>query len=154
MLTGGEMLYVGIRRRDRFRIHGGVAVVLPMLQMVHKIERQTGKLRLQLAGYAGGFLGERGAVFLEPPRGFGTLFRCAAEKLFVRVLDRLGTGLTQLRFLCGAFIQKTARFCFIFRARLLLCFAHGLDFCIARVHKGQHRLEEQFFQNEHQRQKA
>lgn len=57
MLTGGEMLHVGIRRGNRLRVYGGVAVVLPMLQMVHKIERQTGKLRLQLAGYAGGFLG-------------------------------------------------------------------------------------------------
>lgn len=63
MLTGGEMLYVGIRRRDRFRIHGGVAIVLPVLQMVHEIKRQIGELRFQLAGDAFGFFGERGAVF-------------------------------------------------------------------------------------------
>ena len=73
MLTGGEMLYVGIRRRDRFRIHGGVAIVLPVLQMVHEIKRQIGELRFQLAGDAFGFFGERGAVFCEPLRGLGAL---------------------------------------------------------------------------------
>ena len=145
MLTGGEMLHVGIGRGDRFRVHGGVAVVLPMLQMVHKIKRQIGKLRLQLAEYTGGFLGERGAVSLKPPRGLGTLFRCVAEKLLVRVLDHFGAGLAQLRFLCGALVQKAARFRFLVSACLLLRLACSLDLRVARVHKGQHRLKEQFF---------
>ncbi len=154
MLAGGEMLHVGIGRGDRFRIHGGVLIILPMLQMVHKIQRQIGELRLQLAGDAFGFLGECSAVFLEPPRGVGTLFRRLAEKLRVRVLDRLGAGLAQLRLLRGALIQKAARLRFMIGARLLLRFARGLDLRITRIHKGQHRLEEQFFQNEHQREKA
>ena len=154
MLTGGEMLHVGIGRGDRLRIHGGVAVVLPMLQMVHEIERQIGELRLQLAGDVLGFLSERGAVFLQPPGSLGTLFRSLAEKLLVRVLDRLGTGLTQLRFLRGALVQKAARFRFMVGACLFLRLTRCLDFRVARVHKGQHRLKEQLFQNEHQREKA
>ena len=84
MLTGGEMLYVGIRRRDRFRIHGGVAIVLPVLQMVHEIKRQIGELRFQLAGDAFGFFGERGAVFCEPLRGLGALLRRFAAQFLLR----------------------------------------------------------------------
>ena len=84
MLTGGEMLYVGIRRRDRFRIHGGVAIVLPVLQMVHEIKRQIGELRFQLAGDAFGFFGERGAVFCEPLRGLGALLRRFAARSSAR----------------------------------------------------------------------
>ena len=75
------MLHIGIGRRDRFCVHGGVAVILPMLQMVYEIERQIGEQRLQLAGDADGFLGERGAVFLEPLRGLGALFRRPVENL-------------------------------------------------------------------------
>lgn len=89
MLTGGEMLYVGIRRRDRLRVHGGVAIVLPVLQMVHEIKRQTGELRFQLAGDALGFFGERGTVFCEPLRGLGALLRCFAVQFLLRLLERL-----------------------------------------------------------------
>ena len=60
-------------------------------------------------------------------------------------LDSLGAGLAQLRFLCGALIRKTARLRFVFRVRLFLRLACGFDLRIARVHKGQHRLEEQLF---------
>ena len=154
MLTGGEMLYVGIRRRDRLRIHGGVAIVLPVLQMVHEIKRQTGELRFQLAGDALGFFGEYGAVFCEPLRGLGALLRCFAAQFLLRVLERLRAGLTKLRFLRSALVRKAARFRFVFRACVLLRLARGLDLRIARIHKGQHRLKEQFFQNEHQREKA
>ena len=107
------MLHIGIGRRDRFRIHGGVAVILPMLQMVYEIERQIGEQRLQLAGDADGFLGERGAVFLEPLRGLGALFRRPVEKLLVRALERRGVGLAQLRRLRGALLRQRAHFRFI-----------------------------------------
>ena len=90
------MLHIGIGRRDRFCVHGGVAVILPMLQMVYEIESQIREQRLQLAGDADGFLGERGAVFLEPLRGLGALFRRPVEKLLVRALERRGVGLAQV----------------------------------------------------------
>lgn len=154
MLTGGEMLYVGIRRRDRLRVHGGVAIVLPVLQMVHEIKRQTGELRFQLAGDALGFFGERGTVFCEPLRGLGALLRCFAVQFLLRLLERLRAGLTKLRFLRSSLVRKAARFRFVFRACVLLRLTRGLDLRIARIHKGQHRLKEQFFQNEHQREKA
>ena len=154
MLTGGEMLYVGIRRRDRLRIYGGVAIVLPVLQMVHEIKRQIGELRFQLAGDALRFFSKRGAVFCESLRGLGALLRCFAAQFLLRVLKRLRAGLTQLRFLRSALVGKAARFRFVFRACVLLRLARGLNLRIARIHKGQHRLKEQFFQNEHQREKA
>ena len=142
------MLHIGIGRRDRFCVHGGVAVILPMLQMVYEIERQIGEQRLQLAGDADGFLGERGAVFLEPLRGLGALFRLPVEKLLVRALERRGVGLAQLRRLRGALLRQRAHFRFILCVRLLLCLACGLDLRIACVHKGQHRLKEQFEQQQ------
>lgn len=154
MLTGGEMLYVGIRRRDRLRIHGGVTVVLPVLQMVHEIERQIGELRFQLAGDALRFFSKRGAIFCEPLRGLGALLRRFTAQFLLRLLERFRAGLTQLRFLRSALVGKAARFRFVFRACVLFRLARGLDLRIARIHKGQHRLKEQFFQNEHQREKA
>ena len=106
MLTGGEMLYVGIRRRDRLRIHGGVAIVLPVLQMVHEIKRQIGELRFQLAGDALGLFGERGAVFCEPLRASARFLRCFAAQFLLRLLERLRAGLTQLRFLRSALVLR------------------------------------------------
>ena len=90
----------------------------------------------------------------EPLRGLGALLRRFAAQFLLRLLERLRVGLTQLRFLCSALVRKAARFRFVFRACVLLRLARGLNLRIARIHKGQHRLKEQFFQNEHQREKA
>ena len=79
MLADRKMIHVGIGGGDRVRIDGGMAVVLPFLELVHKIKRQTRQLRLQLAADALRLLVERGAAFRKTALGVGTLFRRAAR---------------------------------------------------------------------------
>ena len=131
-----------------------MAVVLPFLELVHKIKRQIRQLRLQLAADALRLLVERGAAFRKTALGVGTLFRRAAHKLLVRRGKRRRAGFALPRFLGGTLVGETVQLGFTLDLRLRLCLACRLDLCAALVHKGQHRLEKQLFQDQHQRQKA